>query len=166
VASISITVSAGDIARLKKGLSRVRLAAATGVMGMMPALGELIVRQHKKRIRSEKKSPDGASWPPNIRGNSILVYTGSLAASIHHKSSPFTTRISPGKFRYSRIHQTGGVIRARAGRSLVFSINGKRIHAKRSQIPQRMYMGLSQQNLVEIGLLVDRFAARAFGWLG
>ena len=162
---IDIKINAASLARTIKGLGKVRLAAALIGGKLMPACGELVVKQTKRRITSEKRSPDGARWRPNIRGNSTLVLTGALAGSIHHQSGPLSTRISPGNFPYTRIHQAGGTIYPRRGRSLVFSVHGQKIFAKKSRIPQRMYMGLSVANLAQIGLLVDRISVGAFGWL-
>jgi phage gpG-like protein len=163
--TIDIKVNPAEVTRIVKGLSKVRLAAALLGGKMMPALGELITKQHKHRINSEKRSPDGARWPANIRGNSVMVLTGALAGSIHHQSGPLSTRISPGNFPYTRIHQTGGTIYPRRGRALVFSVGGNKIFARKSRIPQRMYMGLSAANLAEIKIVVDKFVGGAFGWL-
>ena len=161
---IDIKINPAQLARITKGLGKVRLAAALLGGKLMPACGELVTKQTKRRITSEKRSPDGARWAPNIRGNSILVLTGALAGSIHHQSSPLSTRISPGNFPYTKIHQAGGTIRPH-GRALVFSVHGKKIFAQKSRIPQRMYMGLSAANIAQLGLLVERFSVGAFGWL-
>ena len=45
---------------------------------MLEALGATVESQTRRRITSEKTSPDGAAWKPNRAGTSILVRRGGL----------------------------------------------------------------------------------------
>lgn len=166
MASVNFKIDVSDIVRIQRGMVGLKQIIAGGILGLMPAVGQLVTKQIKRRINSEKTSPDGERWRQNLRGNSILVLSGALVGGIRARSSLFRTVISaPKRLPYARIHQTGGIMRPRKAGAMRYDINGDTIVSKKSVIPQRMYMGLSPSNLAEIKVLVDSFGRRAFGWL-
>jgi phage gpG-like protein len=159
---IKFTINGADINRLISVTNRIKLAMTGGIFGLMPAIGQLLETQHRRRVTSEKTSPDGDAWAPNIRGSSILFQSGALAAGFNASSTLFTVRMGPPGLPYALIQQVGGTM---TGDPMVFNANGRLIMAERSEVPARPYMGISVQNWVEIKQLIDRHVSRGFGWL-
>jgi phage gpG-like protein len=157
---LSIRVDRGQVALIVNKLNRAQSVMRSGVMGMMPAVGKLMETQVRHRIRSEKTSPDGAAWPPNIRGNPTLVLSGALASSITAKSGLFRTVVTPG-VHYARIQNNGG----RMTGNMWFEIHGRWYHKTSITLPSREFMGLSQKNVAEVWRLVDWYWRRGFSWL-
>lgn len=158
---LDIKINTTQLAALSKNFNRIQVIAAAGFGGMMPAVGKLMVDQHRRRFASG--GADAGGWKRPIRGNAPLNLTGTLVGSIKARSGRFYTIVSPNKgLPYAHIHQTGGVITPRRARSLSYVIGGKRIKSKRSVIPQREYMGLSPANKIEIGLFIDRWIGKFF----
>lgn len=158
---IEVKVNTSQLAALSSQFKRWQVIAAAGFGGMMPAVGQLIVRQHRQRFSSG--GADAGGWKTPIRGNSPLIMSGTLMGSIKARSGRFFTIVSPNKgLPYAYIHQGGGVITPRKARRLHYVVNGTHVYSKRSVIPPREYMGLSPANKVEIGLFVDRWVGRYF----
>lgn len=156
---LDVKINASQLAALTTKFKRWQVITASGFGGLMPAVGELIEQRHKERF-SKGAGPAGR-WKRNLRGNAPLVLTGALRDSIKARSGRFFTRVSPGNFPYTAIHNFGGTIRAKRG-GLLFNINGTRIRAKKSRIPARQYMGLTGADLTKIGLLVNKWVGRFF----
>ncbi|MCB1520670.1 MAG: phage virion morphogenesis protein [Hyphomicrobiaceae bacterium] len=128
---------------------------------MLEALGATVESQTRRRITSEKTSPDGAAWKPNRAGTSILVRRGGLRDSIHYRTGASEVRIGSGLV-YAAIHQFGGTIRPKAARKLVFpGSGGGLVFADQVTIPARPYLGVSAANRVEL----ERVLLTAIGQL-
>lgn len=132
------------------------LASRIGRLGsfnralVLDALGALGENQTKRRIAHEKTSPDGAAWPPNRTGTSILVRDGHLRDSIHHVvEGEHAVRWGSGLI-YAAIHQVGGTIRPVNARKLVFQGVDGLVFADQVTIPARPYLGISPANAVQI----------------
>lgn len=116
---------------------------------VLESLGAMVESQTRRRIESEKTSPDGAAWKPNRAGTSILKRAGLLLASIHYRVSGDEVRIGTGMI-YGAIHQFGGTIVPKNARKLVFQgLNGL-VFADQVTIPARPYLGVSSANLAEM----------------
>jgi phage gpG-like protein len=156
----SVHIDRGDVALIVQKLNRAQAVMRSGVLGMMPAVGKLIESQVKHRIRSEKTSPDGEAWKPNIRGNPTLVLSGALVNSINARSSLFMTTVRPG-VHYARIQNNGG----RMSGNMWFEIHGRWYHKTSVILPSREFMGLSPANVAQVWRMTDWYWRRGFGWL-
>lgn len=116
-------------------------------------VGALVVSQTQRRIESEKTSPDGAAWAPNLEGTSILFRTGALAQSVAHEVGGTEVLVGSGLV-YAGIHQVGGTIKPTSAKALAFNIGGAAVFAKSVTIPARPWLGLSAENAHEIELMV------------
>jgi phage gpG-like protein len=160
---IRFDVDKRSVSYITSTINRIKLALRGGASAMMREIGELMETQHRRRITSEKTSPDGQAWTPNIRGTSILFKTGALAYGFQSRASMFTVTLGPPSLPYSYIQESGGTMTGSP--HMVFRANGDLIYARKAKVPARPYMGISPQNWVEISQLVDRHMSRMFGWL-
>jgi phage gpG-like protein len=160
---IRFDVDKRSVSYITSTINRIKLVLRGGASAMMKEIGELMETQHRRRIISEKTSPDGAAWKPNIRGTSILFQSGALAHGFQSKASMFTVTLGPPGLPYSYIQEAGGTMTGNP--YMVFRANGDLIYAKKAKVPARPYMGISPQNWLEISQLVDRHMSRMFAWL-
>ena len=107
----------------------------------------------------EQRSPDGVPWLPSIRarteGGTTLVQRGHLRDSIRKSVSDAQVEVGTS-VPYARIHQLGGTIKAKPGKSLRFTIGDRSVFARKVTIPARPYLGFREadkQRLLE--LLID-----------
>ncbi len=113
--------------------------AQRGFADLMEILGTLVEGQTKRRIASEKTSPDGNAWPPlKARSGSILVDTGRLLGSISHTSTSNEAIVGTNVF-YGPFHQYGT-----------------------RKMPARPFMGVSAPNMDEIRRAVDAWVQGSF----
>lgn len=104
--------------------------------------GGLIEMQTKHRIAAEKSAPDGTPWAPwsddyatsRHRGHSLLVGDGHLLGSINWQDQGDQIEVG-SNLVYAAIHQFGGTPDMAPGPRA---------------IPARPYLGLSDENVVEI----------------
>ena len=129
---------------------------------LLDGCARLIQEQTRRRIREEKTAPDGAAWPPNRTGTSILFRSGVLERSIDFHVSSSSATIGSG-IRYARIHQQGGTIVPKQARALRFMAGGKPVYAKKVTIPARPYLGVSAANAAEIVDTAVRFIRARLG---
>lgn len=113
---------------------------------LMETLGTLVENQTKRRIAVEKRSPDGAAWPTlsastvSQKGtDNILVDTGRLLGSISHVASAFEAIVGTSVF-YAGFLQDGT-----------------------RKMPARTFMGISAENMAEIGNAVEAWVRARFG---
>lgn len=157
---ISLTLDAGGLEGALKVLQPILEFEGSELMSVIGAMGE---SQTRRRIESEKTSPDGAAWPPNLKGTSILVETGQhLLASIAWRSSDNEAEWGSG-WEYAHVHQGGMTITPRSARYLAvpaaaFGAGGGVRYAKSVTIPARPFVGISSDNAQEIvDLVTDYF---------
>lgn len=159
MAGVSITVDAADLDRAIARVGRLDDFDASELMSSMGALGE---SQTRRRISDEKTAPDGAAWPPNKRGGSILVETGGhLLASVAFVSSASEAEWG-ASWEHAHVHQYGATIVPKGAEALAFSIGGKSVFAKKVTIPPRPFVGLSDDNAEEQLELVTDFLGGLF----
>lgn len=116
---------------------------------LMDGIGRLVQGQMRRRIESEKTSPDGEAWKPNWKGSSILYDSGALADSIDYASSENSVEVGSGLV-YARIHNDGGKIVAKDADALSFMMGNKFVQVKSVTMPRRQFAGLSADNESEI----------------
>lgn len=150
---IRIEVTSRGLDHIKQRLSR--LSQFNRALAL-EQIGGLVESQTKRRISSEKRSPDGVPWKPNLEGTSILVREGHLLSSIHYVVGGDHVRIGSGLI-YAAIHQLGGVITPKKAKRLAFTLRGKSVFAKKVTIPARPYLGLSAANEVEIETAMNAY---------
>lgn len=156
MSGIEIRVDASEIDATI--IPRLERLADLPAAELMDAIGALGVSQTQRRIASEKTSPDGEAWQPNRRGGSILVLEGHLLGSIDHEAS--AEQASWGSpLVYAAIHQMGGVIKAKNGKRLRFTIGNQEFFPASVTIPARPYLGLSEANKEEIAQEVNAWIA-------
>jgi len=141
-------------------LALVNIGQAVKGQQLVQALSRLGVRQTKRRIESEKTSPDGARWAPTRQGRGALFVRGRhLAASIRGAATGNKAIWGTGWIG-ARVHQFGAIIVPVQAKALVFEIGGRKVFAQKVVIPARPYIGVSQANAEEIMDTTQKFLAR------
>jgi phage gpG-like protein len=122
--------------------------------GLLKEIGELMRKQHAKRILSEKRSADGAAWAPlkpstvKKKGNdNILVESGRMA---------WAWNIAIGADQVS-LRNTATSTRGKAVLYLPFHQFGT------SKMIARPPLGISDQNMVEIAAVINRWISVRLG---
>lgn len=145
--SVVLTMDAGDLDDAIVQLKPIFDFAPAPMMEAIAALGE---SQTRRRITDEKTSPDGAAWPANLEGTSILHRTGrNLLDSVASTSSADEAQWG-ASWEHAHVHQFGATIVPKNAEALVFEIGGETVHAKQVTIPPRPFVGLSDENRREI----------------
>lgn len=152
---MSVTVEIIDRG-LDEAIAAMQALAELDRLELMDSIGRLVQEQTRHRISTEKTAPDGSAWKVNRAGTSILYASHRLAESIDYRSS--LDRVTVGSpLRYARIHQFGGVIRAKNGKALAFKAGGDSFFRQSVTIPARPYLGLSAGNVEELESVVADF---------
>lgn len=120
---------------------------------LMEAVGHAGVEMIRRRIRSEKKSPSGKPWPRNLDGTSTLYRTGELHDSIYFEASDDSVSIGTD-WPYASIHNYGYTIRSE--NLMVFRSGGRWWRTHQVEIPQREFMGWSDDNVRELEKVVEK----------
>ncbi len=137
-----------DLRELDALAQRIEALAAVDTPGLLDAVGTEVESQTRRRIAEERQAPEGtpwAAWSPRYAatrhgGHSLLQAEGGLLDSIQYSVAGDTVEVGSNLI-YAAIHQFGG---AEVGKP---------------QLPARPYLGLSPDNLADLGRLVDEWAA-------
>ena len=129
-------------------------AAGEDLTPLMDMCGTLLEASTKDRIRDTNQSPDGVPWSPSFRsvfdGGKILSDSGRLGDSITHIAGPNSVEVGTNVI-YAGIHQTGGIIQAKAGYALAFAFPGGGFAVVEDvSIPARPYLGISEQDRTDL----------------
>ena len=144
---------------LQEAMARIQALADPALkLELMDSVGRIVQEQTRYRITTEKTAPDGAAWPPNRRGTSILYASGRLAESIDYRASMDEVHVG-SPLGYARIHQFGGTIKPRSKEALAFMSAGNGYVVKSVYVPPRPYLGLSSENATDIEEMVTDFIA-------
>ena len=145
------------------------LGRATGKLGntqaLMESVGEALVSGTKKRF-DEKKDPEGTPWKPSRRalekGGKTLMHSGRLRRSIDYAATSDKVMVG-SNLAYARIHQKGGTIKPKNGKSLKFKgLNGEDVLVKEVTIPARPYLGVSKEDMEDVKATMADFLAGVF----
>ncbi len=107
----------------------------------------------------DKKGPDGQSWFHSARagmaGGQTLRNGNRLFQSLTFTATANAVEWGTNLI-YAGIHQFGGIIKAKAGKSLAFmGRNGKMVFVKSVTIPARPYVGVNDDDRAEITQIVE-----------
>ena len=117
---------------------RHKLSVAKNPAKILRAIGTQLVSLTKRAFRDTALRQ--SSWAPKSDGGaSNLIQTGMLVSSIRVTSLSASSVTIGSDRKYAAIHQLGGVIRPKGGGSLVFTIGGRTIHAKKVTMPARPF---------------------------
>ncbi|MCB1535529.1 MAG: phage virion morphogenesis protein [Rhodoblastus sp.] len=143
-----------EISGLKLAESLLAKILAFDETELLTAIGAMGESQTRRRISDEKTAPDGAAWPPNREGTSILLRTGgNLLGSVAYIVGSGEVQWG-ASWEFAHIHQDGAKISAKNAKALFFRIGGQKVAAKSVTIPARPFVGLSDDNRKEIEELV------------
>lgn len=125
------------------------------------ALGESSTRL---RFRLQR-GPDDQQWKPSIRaqvtGGRTLTKDGHLSGSISSNVGKDFAEWGVNRI-YARIHQDGGVIKAKSGGSLKFRIPGGGFAVvKAVRMPARPYLGVNDDDRDDMLDIVESHIGRA-----
>ena len=158
--SVGLSIDISDLLRAEMHVSRLKLDAGDAAK-LLEEIGALGETQTRRRIESEKTAPDGTAWPPNKAGHSILLESGrhlrDSVAFIAHGDSEVEWGES---WEFAHVHQYGATIVPRTKQALAFTLNGKKVFAKKVTIPARPSVGVSAANAQEITEHVSDFLGR------
>ena len=144
-----------DIRRAATARRRRRLTRLLAALGESEARG---------RIGRGGPAPDGTAWPErhplDPSSKPLLNRAGTLGDSIASESTTRTARWGSSRV-YARIHQLGGVVRARRGRALRFMRGGHPIFRRRVTIPARPYLGWGESEERQADVVIRRWLDEA-----
>lgn len=143
-----------------------------GFDNLEPLLADFGVYLESSTIErfDNETGPDGTPWEKSIRakeeGGQTLTDSSQLRSSIHAEASSGAVRWGSNKI-YARIHQEGGTIRAKGGGKLKFKLPGGLGFRSVDQvtIPARPFLGINDEDEVELMTLTELYAARVAGGL-
>lgn len=156
MAGIGIRVEGSDLASAAAGAIAGR---ADNTRELFEQIGMSLVASTQRRFETGS-GPDGSPWPPSLRGKTggkTLVDSARLMQSITYIAAESQVEVGSNVL-YAAIHQLGGTIKPKAGKSLVFTIGGRKVFANSVTIPARPFLGIDQEDEAEI-------AAIAADWL-
>ncbi|MDE5831726.1 MAG: phage virion morphogenesis protein [Desulfovibrio sp.] len=132
---------------------------------LMETIGETLVSGTTRRF-VEEKDPQGNPWKKSGRATEqsgqTLSDTGRLRKSVTYAASANKVVVGTN-LKYARIHQFGGTIKAKNGKSLKFKgRGGEDVFVKAVNIPARPYIGVSADDMKEVRETIKEFIAGAF----
>ncbi len=145
------------------GLTRLFEAADT-ITPALKNIGEHEATVTRRRFLNEE-DPQGKAWAPlnplyrkTKKGSGILKgESRSLSQIVWQLVDDNAVEVGSNEI-YARIHNEGGVIRARNAPALAFSMGGKTIKVKSVTIPKRQFLGLSEKDRADIlDIIEDHF---------
>ncbi|WP_279480263.1 phage virion morphogenesis protein [Aureimonas sp. SK2] len=154
-AGVSITIDTAEVDRLLVRLGPVLDFDGAELMDIVGAVGE---SQTRRRITDEKTAPDGTPWKANRAGTPILQQTGrNLLDSVAYRASADEAEWG-ASWEYAHVHQEGATIEPTTAKALRFTgPGGETFFAQKVTVPARPFVGLSADNLAELGDVVTDF---------
>ena len=135
----------GDWSKLETSLHRM---AKINFTALHKEIGEHILSSTQERFKTQT-GPDGKEWKKSYRvekeGGTTLRDTSRLRNSITVRARPDKVEVGTNDKR-ARIHQKGGVIKAKRAKALYFPIGEKFVMKKQVTMPARPYLGLNDDD--------------------
>lgn len=142
-------------------------AAGEDMTPLMDIVGAYMETRVDERFETET-GPGGEVWPKSIRalveGGKTLTDTAALRGSITREATPRSVAVGTNKTE-AGVHQFGDTIFPVNARALAFELpGGLGFHMVDSvTIPQRAFLGVDDQDEVEIGAIVTDYLADIAG---
>ncbi len=138
---------------------------------LMASVGEALVSGTIRRFNDEE-SPKGEKWEKSGRaiaeGGQTLSDTAHLRKSIDFTATPAKVMVG-SNLLYARIHQLGGTIKPKKGKTLKFKgKNGQAgnagvdVFVSEVNMPARPYLGVSKADMDEVRETMAAFLKGAF----
>lgn len=133
---------------------------------LMSTVGDALVSSTRQRFKDEE-GPDGEPWEKSGRaeaeGGQTLTDTGKLKGSITFEATSTDVAVGTNDIR-AAIHQFGGEIKPKKGKFLVFpGKDGKRVFAKKVVMPERPFIGFTEDDEEEVKEMVEIHMKKMFG---
>jgi phage virion morphogenesis protein len=126
-------------------------------------LGEMLVSSTQQRFEDEQ-APDGSKWKSSRRaratGGITLTDTAELKNSIGYSATSTGVSVGSNKI-YAAIHQYGGTIKAKNGKLKFKLPNGGFAQVDKVDIPQREFLGISDEDKEEAQEIIRNFMMEA-----
>lgn len=130
---------------------------------LLTEIGGILANSTRERITDTKTSPDGAAWPPNLRGGSILLESGRhLLDTIAFIASADQVEVG-SSWPLAHVHQDGMTITPKNAPALSFMLAGRRVFAKKVTIPARPFVGFSAEDREKVEQLATDWLGRLAG---
>lgn len=143
----------GDWSKLENNLHRL---ARVNFTALHKEIGEHILSSTQERFKTST-GPDGKKWKASYRveqkGGNTLRDTSRLRNSLTVRARPDKVEVGTNDKR-ARIHQYGGIIRAKKAKALHFSIGGKFAKKKQVTMPARPYLGINEEDTKAINEII------------
>ncbi len=107
----------------------------------------------RKRFET-KKTPEGKAW------TSPLVQSGDLRSKLLIDANEQIAKVG-SNLVYAAIHQFGGVIKAKKGKALMFTIGNRTLFRRKVTIKANPYLGISEQDEAALADAVKIYAEEA-----
>lgn len=112
------------------------------------------------------EAPDGRGWlrsrAARERSGQTLLKDGHLRDSITYEATSTSVEVGTNLI-YAAIHQFGGTIKPVNAAALKFKLpNGAWVTAAQVTLPARPYLGIGQNERIEITEVVEAYVTRAF----
>jgi len=159
----------GDVRQLLRKLHGLE---NVDIRGVSRVLAETIRASTRDRFKNQK-GPDGKAWEPSRRvkqsGGVTLTKTAGLKNSIRSSATADGFAVGTNK-AYGRTHQLGEpgrevTIRAKTTKGLIFKIGDRWIRKRQVtvniKIPARPYLGLSEDDMLEIKATLEAAVTNA-----
>lgn len=178
--SVALSYNLGSVNRLR---DRIALLGKVDRRGLLDIVGGEVESQTKRRIETEKSSPNGLPWAAwserhaatRHGGHSALEEEGHLLGSIDHQVVGDSVEIG-SNLVYARIQQEGSgsePVTVPAHKRLITQVFGRELsfgvwasvgtYDFVQNIPARPYLGLSGENEHDVEAIVDTFIDGVLG---
>ncbi|MCE0745547.1 phage virion morphogenesis protein [Acetobacter sicerae] len=168
MSSIIVTGTTGPII---SALDRIA-AIGRNPRGVLEAVSWKVITSTRHRMEAGI-DPRGVRWdsyaPLNPLYASEKKGEGILRGEQNHLYKSITSYVDGNRLiwgsnlSYSRIHQLGGVIRPKNARALVFWMGGQKFQRGSVTIPQRQYLGFTDEDRETLVGELEEYLARAMG---
>ena len=171
--SISVHITGDEhLAQIQAHIERLSDAGEQ----LLNLIGAEVETQTHRRLRNEKTAPDGAPWldwseryaKTRHSNHSLLMSEGELDDSIQYYTNRNTVHVG-SPLVYASLHQNGHnenvqisshnrLINQAFGKALAHPVwQTVKSHSRHIQVPQREYLGLSDENSQDIQRLLFDF---------
>ena len=117
------------------------------------ALATTLRERTRKRFET-KKTPEGKEW------TSPLVQSGDLRGKLLIDANEQIAKVG-SNLVYAAIHQFGGIIKAKKGKALMFTVGNRTLFRRKVTIKANHYLGISEQDETALADTVKVYAEEA-----